>query len=416
MDFSVMDNIKAKKDPSQKDKSIFSIEINKLLKETGITQEIVPYLSYAVKCNAIKTIIQWNTVFSDDEQIQNMKKIIDLISNSSMSAGERFRIYMSFLVSYFNISKENTELTKIILLNVVDTSYNKEHKRLGDIGKTFKTSFVENMNESITLPNLYKMGFENYNYYCSLVELFNELISDLDNTITTKATDKDKNSKYKLKEWIKNQQAIISSKETSANERKELSESQNNNNTETSSLANKDISPSDSSSLSKPQEEKTFKNLYAKQIYDLAVKIEDSEDEKKHIESELRKSRSELANIRNEIDDLKKKYSNKCTECVNKEKRIAELESKVSEMNARIKEMSEKIARQADTMGTIKDSQGRETSEKLNSIASSLKRFYDDFQSSVDMEMTIDLGENMRDMVEDIFKKLEKCGIDIKGR
>ncbi len=416
MDFSVMDNIKAKKDPSQKDKSIFSSEINKLLKESGITQEIVPYLSYAVKCNAIKTIIQWNTSFSDDEQIQNMKKIINMISSSSMSAGERFRIYMSFLVSYFNIRRENTELTKIILLNVVDTSYNKEHKRLGDIGKTFKTSFVENMSENIILPNLYKMGFENYNYYCSLVELFNELISDLDNTITTKASDKDKNSKYKLKEWIKNQQAIISSKEASANERKELSDSQNNNNTETESLANKDISSSDSSSLSKPQEEKTFKNLYAKQIYDLAVKIEDSEDEKKHIESELRKSRSELANIRNEIDDLKKKYSNKCTECVNKEKRIAELESKASEMNARIKEMSEKITRQADTMGTIKDSQGRETSEKLNSIASSLKRFYDDFQSSVDMEMTIDLGENMRDMVEDIFKKLEKCGIDIKGR
>ena len=32
------------------------------------------------------------------------------------------------------------------------------------------------------------------------------------------------------------------------------------------------------------------------------------------------------------------------------------------------------------------------------------------------MDMTVDLGENMRDMVEDIFKKLEKCGVDIKGR
>lgn len=414
MDFLIMDNIKAKKDPSQKDKAIFSNELNKSLKETGISQDIVPYLPYAVKCNAIKTIIQWNNSFSDDEQIQNIKKIINLISSSSMSAGEKFRIYMCFLVSYFNTRSENTEITKTILLNVVDTSYNKEHKRLGDIGKSFKTSFVENMSENIFLPNLYKMEFESYNYYCSLIELFNELISDLDNTITTKATDKDKNSKYKLKEWIKNQQVLIPSKETNADEKKEQVNHPNND-LKSDSLTPNDILPSDSSSISNT-EEKSFKNLYAKQIYDLAVKIEDSEDEKKHIESELRKSRSELSNMRNEIDDLKRNYSNKCTECVNKAKRISELESNVSEMNAKIKEMSEKITRQADTMGTIKDSQGRETSEKLNSIASSLKRFYDDFQTSVDMDMTIDLGENMRDMVEDIFKKLEKCGIDIKGR
>ena len=36
---------------------------------------------------------------------------------------------------------------------------------------------------------------------------------------------------------------------------------------------------------------------------------------------------------------------------------------------------------------------------------------YDDFMSAVDMPMSIELGENLRDQMKNIFKALEKLGI-----
>lgn len=54
--------------------------------------------------------------------------------------------------------------------------------------------------------------------------------------------------------------------------------------------------------------------------------------------------------------------------------------------------------------------------EEKNAIASALKLDYKDFMQSLDMPMSEDLGLNYRDMIEDIFKKLKKHGIDVSSR
>lgn len=54
--------------------------------------------------------------------------------------------------------------------------------------------------------------------------------------------------------------------------------------------------------------------------------------------------------------------------------------------------------------------------EEKNRIASTLKLEYKDFINSLDMPMTEELGLCYRDMLEDIFKKLKKNGIDVSSR
>lgn len=416
MDSSILQKLIEKKDPLKEDKQAFSQEINRILKEEGLTLELVPYLSYAVKCDSIKNIIVWNNSLPSENQISNAQKIVDMINNSSIGNGDRFRIYMNLLVYQLNRLNANNEVIKTLLSYVVDTSYNtKKTKRLSDIGKIFKSAFVDKMDENIKIPSLTSLYPDNYSYVCRLAELFGEMISDLDNSITLKSKEQEKKCKQLLKDWLKEQQINDSEKNSIVAEKSadtNVADKQKSAaSTEIAEATLKDASET----MPKPTE-RVFKTLYAKQLYDLAIRIEESEQIKRDIEKELREKRYDLSNIRKEYDELKRKYSGKSTECLSKDNTISELEKQIREMNNKIKEMSDKITRQAETMGTIKDSQGRETSEKLNNIASSLKRFYVDYQLSVGMEMTIDLGETMRDMVEDIFKKLEKCGIDIKGR
>lgn len=48
---------------------------------------------------------------------------------------------------------------------------------------------------------------------------------------------------------------------------------------------------------------------------------------------------------------------------------------------------------------------------RLNRIARQIKIEYQDFKSAEDMEMSIDLGENLRLQMQDIFDIFEKEGI-----
>ena len=52
----------------------------------------------------------------------------------------------------------------------------------------------------------------------------------------------------------------------------------------------------------------------------------------------------------------------------------------------------------------------------MNALAAKLKGEYIDFLESKTMDMTIDLGLNLRDQLEDVFNILIRNGINIKGR
>lgn len=51
---------------------------------------------------------------------------------------------------------------------------------------------------------------------------------------------------------------------------------------------------------------------------------------------------------------------------------------------------------------------------RLARISRELKFEYQDFVSAEDFEMTIDLGENMREQLKNIFRIFEKEGISFK--
>ena len=53
---------------------------------------------------------------------------------------------------------------------------------------------------------------------------------------------------------------------------------------------------------------------------------------------------------------------------------------------------------------------------QLNAIASKLKTEYREFKDALDLEMTVEIGEILRDQLMRVFKILSKAGIDIESR
>lgn len=68
------------------------------------------------------------------------------------------------------------------------------------------------------------------------------------------------------------------------------------------------------------------------------------------------------------------------------------------------------------TIDIIKHEYELQKQEQLNRIARALLPDYLDFKSIEDVEMSIDLGENLRVQMASIFKTLKKMGVDIESR
>ena len=56
----------------------------------------------------------------------------------------------------------------------------------------------------------------------------------------------------------------------------------------------------------------------------------------------------------------------------------------------------------------------QEKKEILCNIARRLQVEYTDFMDIQDTEMSIDLGENLRNQLSTVFKALQKCGVNLK--
>ena len=94
----------------------------------------------------------------------------------------------------------------------------------------------------------------------------------------------------------------------------------------------------------------------------------------------------------------------------------AECSIEYDEKDKMIEELEASIQKQSDVYTIYSTDSESKHAEKMNAIAARLRGEYKDFLESKTMEMTIDLGLNLQDQLEEVFNILMNNGIDIKGR
>ena len=91
-----------------------------------------------------------------------------------------------------------------------------------------------------------------------------------------------------------------------------------------------------------------------------------------------------------------------------------ELNTKIKDLNECISKMKKEIEDRKQFAETISKNREKQSEEYLNKLASKLKIEYTDFCDAREVEMTLDLGENMRSQLEAVFSILEKNGVKLK--
>ncbi len=167
---------------------------------------------------------------------------------------------------------------------------------------------------------------------------------------------------------------------------------------------------------------KSSKKMTSKEIMKLLESAIVSEDK------ELKNLRSEIKSKNHTIEEINKKLNKTAINEKRQEDIIqnllkdkSSLEIENTELNTEIKDLNECISKMKKEIEdrkqfaeTISKNREKQSEEYLNKLASKLKIEYTDFCDGREVEMTLDLGENMRSQLEAVFSILDKNGVKLK--
>lgn len=143
----------------------------------------------------------------------------------------------------------------------------------------------------------------------------------------------------------------------------------------------------------------------------LAIRLKKEND---FVRREADMMRTKLHELQTDLDFEKKERKAR-------EEQIAELtndkhvsEKRIVFLEKEISKYKDEIEAQKEMIEMLRRDRTKQSSELTQRIASKLRTYYNDFIDAKDLEMSTDLGENMRDQLGEVFRILYGAGIAIK--
>lgn len=288
-----------------------------------------------------------------------------------------------------------------LFYSLVDYSYKKDGKRLSDISKLFQSNFLDELKQNTRLPKLSEYNFSQ-EYLQKLLVLLNEAVEGI-----VPKGDEEITRRNVLRSWIK--QNSVEKCTLENNQKPEKIDDKN----ETEKVEGTQIGNTISDErITTP----SFSGALAKRLYEIAIKIDVYEQNLQLSADELKQRDKEIAKLKTKYEKVQEDYAKACDENTALRSQVAESERIQTELQSRVGSLQERISAQSSVIDIIDEDKDRSIVEFKNQVASSLKKTYDEWIRSMEMEMTVDLGLNIRDLLDDVFRKLKKQGIDIEGR
>lgn len=360
--------------------------------EGGFSSVAEKYFYEGFIFSGAKPIVQW--ILESENAFSSLQALMkgNLYGKDSNST---FRILVSVLANLLKIDLPDRNLICPVIKAIPLQSKNKEKKTLGDAHRTLVKYFVEELDVSVNFPVLSELNV-NPVFVRDFVSLMDELIERL------KTTDLSKKQMIVLAKtvaWIH--------PETNAAEKEE----------------GKEVQGSEKITPAKEQSKDLYENLadMLKQAYEMTsqLRVMDS--------SAKRNAADTSATLRREIETLKGKQEELQQQILSLDAQLAERNNRISSLNFQIRELEQnieklkseieekemEIAQRAQMMEALSRDRSRQADEQVKRLASTLKVEYRDFKDAESLEMDINLGENMREQLKNIFAILIKAGITL---
>ncbi|RQD69395.1 MAG: hypothetical protein D5S00_07235 [Tindallia sp. MSAO_Bac2] len=140
------------------------------------------------------------------------------------------------------------------------------------------------------------------------------------------------------------------------------------------------------------------------------------EREKKELEIEADKLKSKVEKTIKENETLSLTGKNLQKRYFQLEEALRITEANLLEKNKIISNLQLQIEKQSKVISLYDEDKQNSLSEFINSLSSKLRAEYSDFKDAVELDMSIELGENIRQQLIEVFKILQKNGIALDRR
>ena len=388
-----------KKEPSQSDKTSYTDNWMELVHQEGFSVDAEKYLYdgfWFCGSEAYYGYIKSSSIPTETLSSLFQGRYYGKDSNVT------FRILTHLLALMLN-DNAPSELLAPIIAHFPSACVNKENKRLGTAVKTIEKYFLGTISPSATFLPLSEIelstGVKNM-----FVTTLASLLKDLTVSGPVKA-----NLAVPFQitlKWLGNYSPQLIEKYSAS--------SSDTSKTEVADSLSTSFGSSDSpvhtgnESLSQILvKAQTISSRLESEMAALKHRLLELQDKEASLTSRLNDAEKKNAEYQNELKEVHSQrimLSQKCTQ----------LESETREKDRIISEKDTEISERIKMSEMLSRDRSRQADETLQRLASKIRIEYRDFEDAINAEMTVDLGENLRLQLLNIFEILEKGGMKIK--
>ncbi len=378
--------IKKKSDASKTQKNEYVSLMMELIKENGYSNQAEEYLFLGYSFAGVKPLVNLMNKMSFEERTAFVEQILSGKLYALNEKGISFKLLVDLLTAFIiSFPQDKSIISKLIKL-IPGKSKIKTGQLLGDAPKIIDKYFMSVISDNLKLPDFEALELTNEE-----VKKFADIYVFVISSIKPSKKISEKKIKHVLT-WLTTDDIKQSAPEN-AQEMVQLKT--------TESVIDKDPG---------------LKPLTSDELKSLCERLLITVDHYKGLEKGAATLNAKISALEKELETKKAQLEGLENKIKEKEKALAELVDQNSSLKKELDEVKvEKIKLQGVVDVYSEDKESSQT-EQLNAIASKLKAEYRDFKDALEMEMTVELGENIKEQVIQIFKILAKAGIDVESR
>lgn len=381
--------IPKKSDASKATRKEFKNEILSLLQEEGFSENAEKYLWAGFSFCGAEPLFDYLKFQTKEDQVKIIDELFKCVSYVKNEKSNGFKMCLSLLAYELKYCQDNLEIIGMLIKACVGKYKKKDGSISKDNTKIIEKYFVLTLSTQNKLLDLNTLTIKPV-----IIHEFCKYIIDTCATITGKKTEK---QVAFVSEWLK-----------SALPKPEEEISKNLNEVTTSSTEASEKSSSTQINTCNTSSNDSLFGMVA-QLKDLSARLfsraEESEKEKKAnqlLKSAHKENIGKLKTAEDTISEL--------------QNQLIEAEAKIDAQSKQIAESIAEIERLKTVISVYSEDKQSSMDGQLNAIASKLKTEYSEFKDALDLDMTADIGEILRDQLMRVFKILSKAGIDIESR
>lgn len=395
-------SIPKKTDVSKSIRKEFKTEISALLKEEGFSENTEKYLWAGFSFCGAEPLFDYLFAHSKDEQV----KVLDAMFRTSTfvknEKSNAFKMCISLLVYELNFDSKNYEIIERLVRACTWKYRRKDGSISKDNTKIVEKYFVTVLSSKVSFPQWEALSLKE-----NVVKEFCSYMLSVCQEIN--------NSKLELQlqgivEWLN---SFSSDKKEGTNKVLTAAPATECNdepaNVESSEEKNKPNKESEGHVSTSNNTSGASLFAMAAQLKEISALIFAAAEENTKIK------RSYVA-VKTEKEELQQKVKELELAVAEQEKALKQLQSDCLTKDNEIEGQKAEIEKLKTVISVYSEDKQSSMDGQLNAIASKLKAEYVEFNDALEYDMTVEIGEMLREQLGRIFKILSKAGINMVGR